>query len=164
MCSSDLDIDKIYLDIKTNKNDFKKKNKKLIIDDIGVNLNEKAKNNELDPVIGREKELNRLIEVLSRRSKNNPILVGEAGVGKTAVVEELSKRIVEGRVPKKLQNKKIYLLDMASTVAGTKYRGEFEERIKKILEEVSNDTEVILFIDEIHTLVGAGGEIGRAHV
>jgi len=136
------------------------KSQKLLLDEIGVDLNKKALNNELDPVIGRENEIKRVIEILSRRTKNNPILIGEAGVGKTAIVEEISRRIVTGDVPLFLKNKRIINLDMASTVAGTKYRGEFEERMKKILKEVEDNTDIILFIDEIHTLVGAGGAEG----
>lgn len=138
----------------------KKKKKKLLIDDLGIDLNEKAKNNKLDPVIGREKEIKRLIEILCRRTKNNPILIGKAGVGKTAIIEELANLIVTGDVPLNLQEKRIISLDMASVVSGTKYRGEFEERMQKIIREVSEDGNIILFIDEIHTLVGAGGAEG----
>ena len=152
LLSLNVDIDKLYVDIINNK---KKKNK-LMIDSIGSNLNEK----NIDPVIGREKEINRIIEILCRRSKNNPILVGDAGVGKTAIVEGLAKLLSENKVPRKLMNKKIISLDMASLVSGTKYRGEFEEKIKKILEEAENYDDIILFIDEIHTLVGAGGAEG----
>ena len=152
LLSLNVDIDKLYVDIINNK---KKKNK-LMLDSIGSNLNEK----NIDPVIGREKEINRIIEILCRRSKNNPILVGDAGVGKTAIVEGLAKLLSENKVPRKLMNKKIISLDMASLVSGTKYRGEFEEKIKKILEEAENYDDIILFIDEIHTLVGAGGAEG----
>lgn len=144
-------IDKFKTNIKTEK---------LLLDELGINLNEKALNNELDPVIGRDNEIRRVIEILSRRCKNNPILIGDAGVGKTAIVEEISRRIVSGEVPLFLRNKKIISLDMASIVAGTKYRGEFEERMKKILKEVENNSDIILFIDEIHTLVNAGGAEG----
>lgn len=154
-----IDIEGLYLEFSKSK-EKKKKNKKMILDEMGIDLTNKAINNELDPVIGREEEINRLIEILSRRTKNNPILVGEAGVGKTAIVEELSRRIVNNEVPNVLKNKRIISLDMASTVAGTKYRGEFEERLKKILKEVEENDDVILFIDEIHTLVGAGGAEG----
>ena len=154
-----VDVEEIYNEfsiykIKTNKN------KKLLLDELGINLNEKAKKNELDPVIGRDEEINRIIEILSRRCKNNPILVGEAGVGKTAIIEELSRRIVNKEVPNNLKNKRIISLDMASIVAGTKYRGEFEEKLKKIINEIEDDKDIILFIDEIHTLVGAGGAEG----
>ena len=138
----------------------KKRHKKLLIEELGINLVEQAKNKKLDPVIGREKEINRLIEILCRRTKNNPILLGEAGVGKTAIIEELANRIAEGNVPTNLEDKKIISLDMATLVSGTKYRGEFEERLQKILKEITDCGDIILFIDEIHTLVGAGGAEG----
>ena len=154
----DVDLDELYGEFNYSLIKKKKKNKKLIIEDMGENLVEKA--SELDPVIGRDKEIKRLIEILSRRTKNNPILIGNAGVGKTAIVEELSRLIATSNVPISLKNKKIISLDMASTVAGTKYRGEFEERLKKIIKEVEENDDVILFIDEIHTLVGAGGAEG----
>ena len=138
----------------------KKRHKKLLVEELGVNLVEKAKNKKLDPVVGREKEINRLIEILCRRTKNNPILIGEAGVGKTAIIEELANRIASGEVPANLEDKKIISLDMATVVSGTKYRGEFEERMQKILKEINSEGDIILFIDEIHTLVGAGGAEG----
>lgn len=138
----------------------KKKNKKLLLDEFGIDLNKKALNNEIDPVYGREKEIKRVIEILSRRTKNNPLLIGDAGVGKTAIVEELARKITNGDVPNSLKLKRIISVDMASLVAGTKYRGEFEERIRKIINEVENNEDVILFIDEIHTIVGAGGAEG----
>lgn len=147
----------IFIGKRVKKNRAKKK---LIIEDYGYNMNEKAEANELDPVIGREKEIERIMEILCRRTKNNPLLIGDAGVGKTAIVEELSRRINEGSVPQKLKNKKIISISMASLIAGTKYRGEFEERINKILSEIEQTPEIILFIDEIHTLVGAGGAEG----
>ena len=147
----------IFIGKRVKKNRAKKK---LIIEDYGYNMNEKAEANELDPVIGREKEIDRIMEILCRRTKNNPLLIGDAGVGKTAIVEELSRRINEGSVPQKLKNKKIISISMASLIAGTKYRGEFEERINKILSEIEQTPEIILFIDEIHTLVGAGGAEG----
>ena len=137
-----------------------RRNKKLLVEDLGTNLTEKAKNNELDPVIDRENIVNRLIEILCRRTKNNPILIGKAGVGKTAIVEELARLIEKEQVPNKISNKKIISLDMASAVSGTKYRGEFEERMKKIIKELEDNDDIILFIDEIHTLVGAGGAEG----
>lgn len=138
----------------------KKRKKKLLLDDLGIDLIEKVKNNKLDPVIGRDDEINRLVEILCRRCKNNPILIGEAGVGKTAIVEALAGMIYRGEVPSALQNKRIISMDMASVVAGTKYRGEFEERMHKIIKEIEEDEDIILFIDEIHTLVGAGGAEG----
>ena len=138
----------------------KRKTKKLLLDEFGVDLNKKAINNEIDPVYGREKEIKRIIEILSRRTKNNPLLIGDAGVGKTAIVEELSRKIVNGDVPNSLKLKRIISVDMASLVAGTKYRGEFEERVRKILKEIEENDDIILFIDEIHTLVGAGGAEG----
>lgn len=158
----DVDMDEIYeyFISKKTKKVRNKRNKKLLIEELGVNLTEKAKNNELDPVIGREEEVSRVLEILCRRTKNNPILIGEPGVGKTAIVEELCNLIVSNKVPENLKNKKVISLDMASAVAGTKYRGEFEERIKKVLKEIEEDGDIILFIDEIHTLVGAGGAEG----
>jgi ATP-dependent Clp protease ATP-binding subunit ClpC len=132
----------------------------MLVEDFGVDLNKLALEKKVDPVIGREKELSRIIEILSRRTKNNPILIGDAGVGKTALVEELSSRIVNNNVPDFLKEKRIIALDIASLVAGTKYRGEFEERIKKILKELEETEDIILFIDEIHTLMGAGGAEG----
>lgn len=122
------------------------------------NLNELASNGKLDPVIGRDEEIRRTLHILSRRSKNNPILVGEPGVGKTAIAEGLAMRIVNGDVPENLKSKTIYALDMGLLIAGAKYKGEFEERLKAVVKEVGeSDGEIILFIDEIHTLVGAGG-------
>lgn len=136
------------------------KNSKLQIENFGVDLNKKALNNEIDPVVGRDSELKRVMEVLGRRTKNNPLLIGDAGVGKTAIVEELARRIVDGRVGNNLKNRKIISVSMSSLVAGTKYRGEFEERIGKIINELEQNSNIILFIDEIHTLVGAGGAEG----
>ena len=154
-----IDIDELYSEF-VNKIVSKKSGKKLLIDDIGVDLNKKALNGNLDPVTGRDEEIKRVLEILSRRCKNNPLLIGEAGVGKTAIVEELANMIVRGEVPLALHNKRIISLDMASAVAGTKYRGEFEERMNKILKEIEENNDIILFIDEIHTLVGAGGAEG----
>lgn len=161
MLGLNVDIDTLY-DEFTYKliNTKKKKNKKLMVEEIGVDLTEKAINGELDPVIGRSEEIKRVIEILCRRTKNNPILIGEAGVGKTAIAEELSRMIISGEAPLPLRNKRVISLDMASLVAGTKYRGEFEERMRKLLKEVEDNTDIILFIDEIHTLVGAGGAEG----
>jgi ATP-dependent Clp protease ATP-binding subunit ClpB len=125
------------------------------------NLNEMARNGKLDPVIGRDEEIRRTLHILSRRSKNNPILVGEPGVGKTAIVEGLAHRIINGDVPDNLKSKIIFALDMGSLMAGAKYRGEFEERLKSVIKEVTeSDGAVILFIDEIHTLIGAGAMEG----
>ncbi len=130
------------------------------LDQLGVNLTAMAKAQQLDPVIGREKEIERVIQILSRRTKNNPALIGEPGVGKTAIAEGLAHRIVKGDVPETLQGKRVLTLDIGSLVAGTKYRGEFEERLKKIIEELRHAHDVILFIDELHTLVGAGAAEG----
>jgi ATP-dependent Clp protease ATP-binding subunit ClpB len=126
-----------------------------------INLNEKAESGKLDPIIGRDEEIRRVLHILSRRQKNNPIVIGEAGVGKTAIVEGIAHRIIRGDVPESLKSKRIFSLDMASLIAGAKYKGEFEERLKAVVKEVeeSND-EIILFIDEIHTLIGAGGGQG----
>ncbi len=139
-----------------NKNASKKSLKTPFLDKFSKNLTQMAVQNLLDPVIGREAELQRLIQILSRRQKNNPILIGEAGVGKTAIVEGLAQLIVMGMVPDKLKKKRIMLLDMGLIVAGTKYRGEFEERIKNLIKEVEESDDVIIFIDEIHTILGAG--------
>ena len=154
-----VDIDNLYNEL-SNQIITKVKEKKLSVNECAIDLTKKAKNNELDPLIGREKELNNLIEILSRRIKNNPLLLGEAGVGKTAIVEELARRIINKNVPEKLQNTRILSLSMANLVSGTKYRGEFEERVTKIIKELENNQDIILFIDEIHTLVGAGGAEG----
>ena len=126
-----------------------------------VNLNEQARSGKLDPVIGRDEEIRRVLQILSRRTKNNPILVGEAGVGKTAIAEGIARRIIDGDVPENLKSKSIYSLDMGALIAGAKYQGEFEERLKAVVQEVvQSDGEILLFIDEIHTLVGAGKSSG----
>ena len=153
----DVDIDSLYDEFYVYK---KNKKSKLLVDSFGVDLNKKSKNGEIDPVVARDKEISRLIEILSRRSKNNPLLLGNAGVGKTAIVEELARRLELGYVPVGLRGKRIVSVSMASLVAGTKYRGEFEEKLTKIISELEENDNVILFIDEIHTLVGAGGAEG----
>ena len=159
MMNCGVDLDKLYQDF-INKINKCKKNKKLYIEEVGINFNKRAHNGDFDPVVGRDKEINSLIEILVRRTKNNPLLIGEAGVGKTALVEELSRRIENNDVPTKLLDKKIINVDMSSLVAGTKYRGEFEEKVNKIIKELEEQDDIILFIDEIHTLVGAGGAEG----
>jgi ATP-dependent Clp protease ATP-binding subunit ClpC len=138
----------------------KRASKTPTVDALGINLTEAARSGKLDPVIGREKEIERVIQILSRRTKNNPALIGEPGVGKTAIAEGLAHRIVNADVPETLAGKRVLTLDIGSLVAGTKYRGEFEERLKKIIEELRNTNDAILFIDELHTLVGAGAAEG----
>lgn len=157
-----IDVESMYDDFSSSliKKCKKNKKKKLMIYDLGVDITAEAKEGKLDPVYGREKEVKRVMEILCRRTKNNPILVGDAGVGKTAIVEELSRLIANEEVPSSLIGKKIISLDMATMVAGTKYRGEFEERMKKVIKEIEDNTDIILFIDEIHTMVGAGGAEG----
>ena len=132
----------------------------LVLDQFGRNLTQAARESKLDPVIGREKEIERVMQVLSRRTKNNPVLIGEPGVGKTAVVEGLAQAIVKGDVPETLKGKQLYSLDLGALVAGSRYRGDFEERLKKVLKEIRTRGDIILFIDEIHTLVGAGAAEG----
>jgi ATP-dependent Clp protease ATP-binding subunit ClpC len=131
-----------------------------ILDQFGRNLTQAARDNKLDPVIGREKEIERVMQILSRRSKNNPVLIGEPGVGKTAVVEGLAQAIVKGEVPETLKDKQLYSLDLGSLIAGSRYRGDFEERLKKVTKEIRTRGDIIVFIDEIHTLVGAGAAEG----
>lgn len=154
-----IDIDNLCQEflIKPNR---KSKKKKLLVEELGIDLTEQAKKTGFDPVIGRDMELKRIMEIITRRNKNNPLLIGEAGVGKTALIEELSRRIVMGEVPSRLLGKRVISVDMSSLVAGTKYRGEFEEKINKMIKEVEENDDVILFIDEIHTLIGAGGAEG----
>ncbi|MDR0220257.1 MAG: ATP-dependent Clp protease ATP-binding subunit [Lachnospiraceae bacterium] len=165
-------IQKVYVDTLTAigedvsqyKEDlFRKANRKRgtsLLDQYSRDLTELAAAGELDPIIGREEEIGRIIQILSRRTKNNPCLIGESGVGKTAVVEGLAERIVSGDVPFTVQNKRVLTLDLSGMVAGSKYRGEFEERIKRVIQEVIDDGDVILFLDELHTLFGAGGAEG----
>ena len=131
-----------------------------VLDQFGTNLTQSAREGKLDPVIGREREMERVMQILSRRSKNNPVLVGEPGVGKTAVVEGLAQAIVKGDVPETLKDKQLYSLDLGSLIAGSRYRGDFEERLKKVTKEIRNRGDIIVFIDEIHTLVGAGAAEG----
>ncbi len=130
------------------------------LNQFGRDLTELAREGKLDPVIGRENEIERVIQILSRRKKNNPVLIGEPGVGKTAIVEGLAQRIVEGKVPEILEDKRIVTLDLAAVVAGTKYRGQFEERLKAVMNEIRESKDAIIFIDELHTIVGAGGAEG----
>ncbi len=132
----------------------------MVLDQFGRNLTQLARDGKLDPVIGREKEIERVMQVLSRRTKNNPVLIGEPGVGKTAVVEGLSQDIIRGEVPETLKDKQIYTLDLGALVAGSRYRGDFEERLKKVLKEIKTRGDIVLFIDELHTLVGAGAAEG----
>ena len=136
------------------------KSKTPALDSFGRDLTELARQRKLDPVIGREKEIERAIQILCRRTKNNPVLLGEAGVGKTAIVEGFAQRVIDGNVPEILLDRRIVVLDLAMMVAGTKYRGQFEERIKAVMNEVRRAKNTILFIDELHTLVGAGGAEG----
>ncbi|MEG2396532.1 MAG: ATP-dependent Clp protease ATP-binding subunit [Oscillospiraceae bacterium] len=138
----------------------KSTNDKSTLSQFGRDLTEMAKNHQIDPVIGRQEEIERVIQILSRRTKNNPCLIGEPGVGKTAIAEGLALKIVSGEVPELLKDKKIFSLDLTGMVAGTKYRGDFEERIKKVIDEVKNSKDTILFIDEVHTLIGAGSAEG----
>src|SRR5690606_5830576 len=131
------------------------------LDKYARNLNQLAEDGKLDPVIGRDEEIRRVLQILSRRTKNNPILIGEPGVGKTAIAEGMAHRIIKGDVPENLKDKLIYSLDMGALVAGAKYKGEFEERLKSVVKEVTeSDGRIVMFIDEIHTLVGAGGGEG----
>ena len=167
-----ISIQKLYIDVlaamgedaPANKEEMMKaprsKGNTPTLDSYSRDLTELARNGKLDPVIGRETEIKRLIQILSRRTKNNPCLIGEPGVGKTAVVEGLAQMIVAGNIPETIANKRVLTLDLSGMVAGSKYRGEFEERIKKVIAEVIDDGEVLLFIDEIHTIIGAGGAEG----
>lgn len=158
--SFNVNIDKLYYDIKAKKNVKNQRKRKLLLEELGSNLTKLAKENKLDPVIGREKEINNAIEILLRRKKNNPMLIGPAGVGKTAIVEGIANLMVSSKCPKFLQNKRIISLNIFSLVSGTKYRGEFEEKMKTLIKELEDNQDIILFIDEIHTMVGAGGAEG----
>jgi len=163
----EIDYKDVYEELKNIQNgkpsSFKKKRKKSktpALDHYGRDLTELARRGMLDPIIGRDDEIERVSQILSRRKKNNPVLIGEPGVGKTAIAEGLAQRIVEGKVPQTLESKRLVTLDMASLVAGTKYRGQFEERLKAVMTEIINSKDVIIFIDELHTIVGAGGAEG----
>jgi len=163
----EIDYKEVYEELKNiqsgKPSSFKKKRKKSrtpALDHFGRDLTELARRGVLDPIIGRQDEIERVSQILSRRKKNNPVLIGEPGVGKTAIVEGLAQRIVEGKVPQILENRRVVTLDMASLVAGTKYRGQFEERLKAVMTEIINSKDTIIFIDELHTIVGAGGAEG----
>ena len=145
---------------KKSKNTTTSKTKTPVLDNFGRDLTKLAIEGKLDPVIGRVNEIERVVQVIARRKKNNPVLIGEPGVGKTAIVEGLALRITERKVPRVLMNKRVVSLDLGSMVAGTKYRGQFEERMKAVVQELEKNDDVILFIDELHTLVGAGGASG----
>ena len=138
----------------------KEKSKTPFLDHFGRDLTTMAREGKLDPVIGREKEIERVVQILSRRKKNNPVLIGEPGIGKTAIIEGLAQKIYEKSIPQVLENKRVINLDMASMVAGTKYRGQFEERLKALMVELQKNENIIIFIDELHTIVGAGGSEG----
>lgn len=170
-----VNIQKLYIDLLTtigqdtnaakseyaaNKSKSKGKSSTQTLDQYSRDLTAYAREGKLDPVIGREKEIQRVVQILSRRTKNNPCLVGEPGVGKTAIAEGLAQKIVEGNIPETIKDKRVLTLDLSGMVAGSKYRGEFEERIKKVIQEVMNDGNILLFIDEIHTIIGAGGAEG----
>src|SRR6266496_2407884 len=144
----------------TTRTTRKRRSRQTALDFFGTDLTEKARAGELDPVVGREKQIRRIVTILGRRTKNNPVLIGEPGVGKTAIVEGLAQRIIAEEVPEHLLDKRVYTLDLAGMIAGTKYRGEFEERLKKLLDEIIQDPNVIVFIDELHLLVGAGAAEG----
>jgi len=163
----EIDYKEVYEELKNinsgRPSSFKKKRKKSktpALDHFGRDITELARRGKLDPIIGRNDEIERVAQILSRRKKNNPVLIGEPGVGKTAIAEGLAQRIVENRVPQTLENKRVVTLDMASLVAGTKYRGQFEERLKSVMNEIISAEDVIIFIDELHTIVGAGGAEG----
>jgi ATP-dependent Clp protease ATP-binding subunit ClpC len=163
----EIDYKEVYDELKNiesgKPSSFKRKRRKSktpALDHFGRDLTEMSRRGRLDPIIGRHTEIERVTQILSRRKKNNPVLIGEPGVGKTAIVEGLAQRIVEGKVPQTLENKRVVTLDMASLVAGTKYRGQFEERLKSVMNEIMNSRDVIIFIDELHTIVGAGGAEG----
>lgn len=165
-----VNLRKMYLDIiavtganekgQNSKNGFRPMSNTPVLDNFSRDLTEMSRNDQIDPVIGRTKEINRVIQILSRRTKNNPCLIGEPGVGKTSIAEGLANLIVKGEVPNVIKDKKVVNLDVSRMVAGTKYRGEFEERIKRIIDELKNNKDIILFIDEIHSIIGAGDASG----
>ena len=160
LTATGMDMNSAKSDYMTFKSKNKAKSTTPMLDQFSRNLSALASDGRLDPVVGREKEIERLIQIISRRTKNNPCLVGEPGVGKTAIVEGLAQKISDGSVPEVIANKKVLILDLSAMVAGSKYRGEFEERIKRVIKEVSQDGSILLFIDELHTLIGAGGAEG----
>ncbi|MCR5769232.1 MAG: ATP-dependent Clp protease ATP-binding subunit [Lachnospiraceae bacterium] len=160
MAAIGVDVNQLKNDLKAAGGSVKEKTATPTLDQYSRDLTALAKEGKLDPVVGRENEIERVIQILSRRTKNNPCLVGEPGVGKTAIVEGLARRIVEGDVPATVQNKRVVTLDLSGMVAGSKYRGEFEERIKKVISEVVSSGNVMLFLDELHTIIGAGGAEG----
>lgn len=160
MMGLNIDLDILYEKFSRQFVHDSNSNAKLYIDEVAVDFTDQAKKGEFDPVIGRDEQIRQMIEILLRRKKNNPLLIGDAGVGKTALVEELARRIVLGIVPNELKHMRILSVSIASLVAGTKYRGEFEERLNKMIEELEHVSNVILFIDEIHTIIGAGGAEG----
>ena len=144
----------------SSKKSSETKSKTPVLDNFGRDLTKLAEDDKLDPIVGREKEIERVSQILSRRKKNNPLLIGEPGVGKSAIAEGLALRITQRKVSRVLFNKRIVSLDLASLVAGTKYRGQFEERMKAVMNELEKSPDIILFIDEIHTIIGAGGASG----
>ena len=155
-----IDANRAKAEYAMSRSKVKKNENGSLLDKFSKDMTEAAKNGKLDPVIGREEEISRVIRILSRRTKNNPCLVGEPGVGKTAVAEGLARRIAEGNVPEEMKKKRLLALDLSAMVAGTKYRGEFEERIKRVMDEAISDGNVLIFIDELHTIIGAGGAEG----
>ena len=167
LASAGLDYERVKEEInrvlrggESNAGAAKEKSKTPFLDHFGRDLTSMARENKLDPVIGREKEIERVVQILSRRKKNNPVLIGEPGIGKTAIIEGLAQKIIEKNIPQVLENKRVINLDMASMVAGTKYRGQFEERLKALMVELQKNENIIIFIDELHTIVGAGGSEG----
>ena len=159
-----IEFDEPKSDDQSKKNKSEKNTSQLVLFNFAKDLTLLAEEEKLDPVIGREKEIARISQILSRKKKNNPILIGEPGCGKTAIVEGLALKIVQGDCPPSLEGKRIVALDLSSLIAGTKYRGQFEERLKIIIDELKENTNIILFIDEVHTMVGAGNNSGGLDV